>query len=380
MNKAKALTSLLILLAIFSTSCSISNKSQKSVTTNKPVNIPADIDKQKFGFLGSEEGMANVIKENGASWQRPHPGPFLWDSMQSEKDQEIIFDKTDRIVTEAQEIKLGTLATLWPFAEWDQKRKPNADKYKVSENDEFMPNTKEGRGDYLPLHRSNPGDWQAYEKWVKVVVERYDGDGKQDMPGLEIPVKYWEVMNEPDLDSPEPDPRLDFYTEDATAYASLLIKTSKAIKSADPDAKVLIAGAAGGNERFLSFYRGVFQNKETVSHFDIANVHCISNDSHDSFNVEPYTKLLKSFGLNKSVWVTEAEAFISDDPDINATQTYESTKKALRLGAKKIFFTRYEFENMKMEQPPMPDKQAPVKPTISGQNPTEAYRKITQLE
>lgn len=351
----------------------------KKANTGKKVKIPAEIASQKFGFLGGGPGSVNAIKAAGASWLRPHPGPFLWDSMQSEKTEEIIFDKTDRVVVEAQEEKVGILATLWPFADWDQKRKPNFDKYKVSENDEFLPGTKEGRGEYLPAYRSNPGDWIAYEKWVKAVVERYDGDGNNDMPELAIPIKYWEVMNEPDLTSPEPDPRLDFYTEGPDAYATLLIKTSDAIKQADPGAKVLIAGAAGGNNNFLNFYREVFKNKEAINSFDIANVHCISNDSFDSFNVEPYQKMLAESGIKKPVWVTEAEAFISSDPDINATQTYESTKKALNIGAEKIFFTRYEFENFNMG-PPKPEKPIKIKATLKGTDPTEAYKKITGLD
>ena len=245
-----------------------------------------------------------------------------------------------------------------------------------------MPGTKEGRADYLPIYRSNPGDWLAYEKWIKSVVERYDGDGKNDMPGLEIPIKYWEVMNEPDLTSPEPDPRLDFYTEDSAAYATLLLKTSKAIKEVDPKAKVLIAGAAGGNDNFLNFYRDVLKNKEVINMFDIGNIHCISNDNYDSFNVEPYKKMLREFGINKPVWVTEAEAFISNDPDINSTQTYESTKNALAIGAQRIFFTRYEFENLqKGPEPPPPDRNLPVpKITVKGSDPIEAYKKITGLD
>lgn len=374
----------IIMIFLLSQGCSLFKKSQEGVSTGKKVSIPAEIEKNKFGFLGGEPGQSEFIKENGALWMRPHPGPFLWDSMQSEKNEEIIFDKTDRVVSEAQETKLGILATIWPFAEWDQKSKPDADKYKVSENDEFMPGTKEGRMDYLPIHRSNPGDWQAYEKWVKETVERYDGDGKIDMPGLEIPIKYWEVMNEPDLNSPEPDPRLDFYTQGPKEYSELLIRTAKAIRQADPEAKILIAGAAGGNDDFLGFYKEVFKNKEAVDSFDIGNVHCISNDSFDSFNVEPYLKMLNEtivdeYGITKPVWVTEAEAFISEDADLNAGQTFQSTKKAINLGAERIFFTRYDFENKGPMPPKLPGGKTPSTDIrLDGSDPVKAYRKITE--
>ncbi|MCI4626498.1 MAG: hypothetical protein L3V56_11125 [Candidatus Magnetoovum sp. WYHC-5] len=52
-----------------------------------------------------------------------------------------------------------------------------------------------------------PGTWQfssdiqdvadMYVKFVQKTVERYDGDGVDDMPGLKNPVKYWQVENEP---------------------------------------------------------------------------------------------------------------------------------------------------------------------------------------
>ena len=35
--------------------------------------------------------------------------------------------------------------------------------------------------------------WSQYEAWVKAVVERYDGDGINDMPGLKAPILDWEI-------------------------------------------------------------------------------------------------------------------------------------------------------------------------------------------
>lgn len=139
---------------------------------------------------------------------------------------------------------------------------------------------------------------------------------------------------------------LDFFVGDADDYADLLEETSTAVKAANPGASVLIAGAAGGDDRFLDFYRGVFSHHSEIPNtFDIANIHCISNDSYSSFNVEPYKNLLAEFGLDsKPIWVTEAEAIISNDATTNATQTYNSAKNARALGAQRIFFTRYSFE------------------------------------
>jgi len=264
--------------------------------------------------------------------------------------------------------------------------KDDPEECEVGENDEFLLDLFGKRGEeYIPLHRCNPEDWEKYKEWVIAVVERYDGDGINDMPGLEIPVRYWEVMNEPDLNGsefPEPEDEdmetLDFYSEDENAYATLLINTSKAIKEADPEAKVLIAGAAGGDEEFINFFEKVLENTQTHDAFDIGNVHCISNDREThNFNVEAYKDLLESFGLEKPIWVTEAESIVSDDEDINASATLLSTQNAINLGAERIFYTRYDFgaKGGKNDREYGPSD---ITKTIEGDDPKEAYREIIE--
>jgi hypothetical protein len=325
----------------------------QNTEAKKAKTIPKLITRNKYGFLSAGSRDTKDIKKSGALWVRPHPGPFLWDSSQSSSGAAYDFSGMDKIVRKYSFKKIGILATLWPFAEWDQANNPNFESCAVSDKDEFLQGNrdKEGKvetGSYLPRHRCQPTDWDAYSAWVRAVVERYDGDGVNDMPKLKYPIKYWEVMNEPDLDGED---TLDFWKGDADDYAKLLEETSLAVKSADPSAQVLIAGAAGGDDRFLDFYRTLFSSHPGISsNFDIANVHCISNDSYENFNVEPYKNMLAEFGLDgKSIWVTEAEAMISDDAKVNAQQTYDSTKNARALGAQRIFFTQYDFGG-KMKQ------------------------------
>jgi hypothetical protein len=292
---------------------------------------------QRFGFLSSERGEDFFwIVNTGAGWVRPHPGPFIWGKMQKGPNEEIDFRKTDHLVKEAQKYGINLLITLWPYAEWDQKDHPPEKNCQIK-GDEFSPEF----GNF----RCNPYHWSLYEQWVAKVVERYDGDGKEDMPDLKKPIKFWEVFNEPDLGfrSGSKEQSLVFYQEGPSAYAELLKRTSQKIKEQDQEAKVLIAGAAGGLKESLDFYRQILTDPEVQKAFDIANVHCISNDDISSFNVKPYLEMLKKIGLKKPLWVTEAEAFISPDPLINATQLKLSTKKALALGAEKIFYTAFDF-------------------------------------
>ena len=76
---------------------------------------------------------------------------------------------------------------------------------------------------YLPI------DSAKYVRFVKATVERYDGDGIDDMPGLINPIKYWQVGNEPLATIP-------------SGFAQLQKITYQAIKDACPESKVLIGG------------------------------------------------------------------------------------------------------------------------------------------
>jgi len=312
-----------------------------SVSHAKTLSIPKKISRNRYGFLSGGPSDGRTIQSYKAGWARPHVGPFLWDAIQSESGGNFSFIETDQTVDMFSKNKLGILATLWPFADWDQLAGANPDGCKVSDSDIFLTNKDRDAGYYLPQYRCNPNDWNSYLGWVRAVVERYDGDGTDDMPGLKIPVKYWEVMNEPDLDGLE---TLDFYMGGPSDYAELLTRTYQAIKEADPAAHVLIAGAAGGDNKFLNFYREVFQDESARNSFDIANVHCISSGDIPTFNVAPYKNMLAEFGLDKRpIWVTEAEAIVSSKRKANAEQTLKSARAARRLGAEKIFFTRYSF-------------------------------------
>ncbi|MFQ6122808.1 MAG: hypothetical protein ACE5LA_07125 [Dehalococcoidales bacterium] len=121
--------------------------------------------------------------ELGFWWDRAHPGPFSWHPVEPEKGR-YVFTKSDRYVREAQERGIQILATIWPFVDWDQ------DYWKS------QPGWQPSRGfeQELPTSRYKPHDTEAYQRFVKRLVERYDGDGQDDIPGLLYPIKYWEAL------------------------------------------------------------------------------------------------------------------------------------------------------------------------------------------
>jgi hypothetical protein len=94
--------------------------------------------------------------------------------------------------------------------------------------------------------RCLPGSWMPvdeakYTDFVKATIERYDGDGTSDMPGLTNPVKYWQVGNEPD-------------NRARTNFAGLQRITYQAIKQACPSCIVLIGGVPGFPSNYVASF------------------------------------------------------------------------------------------------------------------------------
>lgn len=73
-----------------------------------------------------------------------------------------------------------------------------------------------------------PQYWDLYEAWVRAVVERYDGDGVDDMPDLAQPLRYVEIGSE--FSSYEPEP--------VAQYLELLQRAYRAAHRAWPEVQV----------------------------------------------------------------------------------------------------------------------------------------------
>jgi len=99
---------------------------------------------------------------------------------------------------------------------------------------------------------TDPLETTAWYKYVRAFVERYDGDGYQDMPGLQKPIKYYEMWNEPDLRQGWVPPAYipHQFNGDVNDYVRLTRVGYQAVKDADPSATVVGPATAqtAGNE------------------------------------------------------------------------------------------------------------------------------------
>lgn len=242
-----------------------------------------------FGFF-RPGGSYPYVSELGVHWQRPHPGPFVWGAIEKSAGT-YDWSQVDQYVRDSQDYGVLIDATIWPYTDWDQQ---SCHEKLPGSPLQFMPTL----GDY----RGKPCDPEAYRRFVTALVERYDGDGRDDMPGLVYPIKYWEVINEPELVTGSP-----FFqgNPQSADYLEVLTATSQEIKNADPDAKVLNGGIAGlaGEEKI--FWEAVLGAGSGSGLIDILTIHAITVG--EDLNLIPLDDLINELKLNQPVWVTEIQ-------------------------------------------------------------------------
>ncbi|SNX71116.1 beta-galactosidase-like protein [Cereibacter ovatus] len=96
---------------------------------------------------------------------------------------------------------------------------------------------------------NNPADW---ERFVRAVVERYDGDGHADAPGLHRRVRYWQAANEWISDKNKSGGWVGT-TDELIDY---IRRTHDAVKAVDPRAIFVLGGIAAFNLDVLLVARG----------------------------------------------------------------------------------------------------------------------------
>lgn len=326
---------LIIAIAVASTSCS--KVTQKKETEKPKAKTEAkkagkmENESSHFGFMPATFDYQDA-KAAGGNWDRPFFELFGWGQIEPEPGT-FDFSQTDQYVKEAQDNGFNALANIQPFAAWDQKA--NEGKFPEVQ----LQDPRSGRT------RGKPTNMGAYKSFVKKLVERYDGDGKEDMPSLKYPIKYWEAANEPEMQNPP----LVFFQGPPKDYFEVLKATYEAIKSADENAKVLNGGMAGMQDFMTKYWQGVF-DLGGGNYFDIANIHSISHG--EPLNIPDFKDFLARNKISKPIWVTEVQ--IEDRQEKKTEEEYadslaRSYTFALANGAEKLFYV-----NLKLPEGGLP--------------------------
>lgn len=166
-------------------------------------------------------------------------------------------------------------------------------------------------------HRGNtfpkPEYEGAYAAFIQALVERYDFDGKDDMPGLLAPVKQYGLEAE----------YSSFWPGDAASYVKLMGLAYPAMKAANPNAKLLIAGllmagtfegypsAAQIQSRLASPDPRIFDKSASdialvLDHpecFDVVDFHALSHYSEIPTTVSWLRSEMSQRGYSKPIWI-----------------------------------------------------------------------------
>jgi len=153
-------------------------------------------------------------------------------------------------------------------------------------------------------------DETEYLKFLARVVERYDGDGIDDMPGLSVPVKDWQIHNEPEGD------RCGLYRADPNEFVRLMRISAESIHASCADCLVINGGAGialwlenqnpvpGG----VNFWRD-FAAAGGAQSVDVIAAHYNDGKSPSHGTVEnleyQIRRLRELIGSSKPLWLTE---------------------------------------------------------------------------
>lgn len=153
----------------------------------------------------------------GATIQRAF---ISWDTIEPTKGH-YDFSHLDQMVTGAGNLGIDTAVTLVILSSWGSSASTQStDQSAQQQGGNVSTGNKVGY----------PTDINAWLTTAGLLAERYDGDGRNDMPGLRRPVNYWQVDNEISWQWVDPMPQ----------YISLLNQTRSAIQQANPNAQIIL--------------------------------------------------------------------------------------------------------------------------------------------
>ncbi|HXG58166.1 MAG TPA: glycosyl hydrolase [Thermoanaerobaculia bacterium] len=227
---------------------------------------------------------------------------------------DVHFELLDTAVQTAQAAGARYVGTVMPYAGWELRAAgypPATDEMcrRLLDEDFF----------YLAYDQrmDRYRDEGAYLRFLTKVVERYDGDGIDDMPGLTAPVRYWQIHNEPEGD------RCGLFRSDVAGFVRHMRISYEAVKSACSDCVVLNGGA--GIPLFhetrnpvpagVHFWRD-YAALGGAPFIDVIAVHYNQGKDPGHGSVDDFeyqiTRAREILGAGKPVWVTEFGVVIGD--------------------------------------------------------------------
>ena len=189
-----------------------------------------------------------------------------------------------------------------------------------------------GKTDYLP----KPEHMQDFRDYIYNLVERYDGDGVDDMPGLRFPVLYYQIGNEYNNEF--------FWGGSVAEYKIFLKEAARAARRANPKVKIVLSGINFGEHsgfyqlqmepRAAAFLADRHKKikppmKALAARMNAWSLEAVSFcDDYDVLDVrwafygvvKEGQMLLDKLGCkNKEIWSAEIYSYVPLEPDVLVT-------------------------------------------------------------
>ncbi len=197
---------------------------------------------------------------------------------------------------------------------------------------------------------SLPKDLDAYKRFVAAVIERYDGDGIDDMPGLRWPIRYWSIEDEPMAPV--------YFDGDGADYARLLHAAFTAAKSANPDVKIICSmilrtGAMPkdkqlGLRTFMVDFFSTLRDMGVERPYDIMDHHWLGktpgtrwDDQFELFRkwMEEIDRTTREYGFEPTPYVDLEMGSKADTPEDHAAGLVKRHVVQLALGVRILLWS-----------------------------------------
>ncbi len=178
----------------------------------------------------------------------------------------------------------------YDFAFWDDVVPMAVDEYKLRLIPYvcYTPGWASAEPDSKTVWTTPPKDLAAFGRFVGALVARYKGR-----------IHSWEIWNEPDI--PE------FWTGSPPRFAALLAEGSRAVRRADPTARVVLGGIA----RRPEFLRELLRDEKVSPMIDVVNCHSYFETWHEGTieglptYIGTMSDIIADYGDGQELWMAE---------------------------------------------------------------------------
>ncbi|HVT04971.1 MAG TPA: glycosyl hydrolase [Thermoanaerobaculia bacterium] len=240
------------------------------------------------------------------------------------------YDLSDTIVANLQRIGGVYVGVIMPYAGWElvaagYPKTSNPMCVRLLSEDFYYLNV-DGRMDRYR-------DLRAYDRYLENLVERYDGDGIDDMPGLTTPVRYWQIHNEPEGEN------CGLFRYDVPGFYDLMRRSAEIIHRSCAGCRMLNGGLAfpldresepiGGATFWSDFVR--LGGATTV---DVIAIHYNQGKDPNHGSIDQFEhQVRRSRELlgNKPVWVTEFGVVIGNGTNFSGLPEHDAAAWFMRF-------------------------------------------------